>query len=322
MKNLPNTRVREEGLFPAEFDLNAWKNRRPQQSHGSSRFFFLLRFADKLYRFTRRFQFVRKCCVFTYRFSPRRRPRAPHTVSLFGELDATVAIEALRRDGYYPQITLPKRELNEILSYANNTRVHAGFGAERLAQLSYFPDRAREVENAIGQPVNISHYHQPEKACEAIDRILNDPKLAEIVEGYFGTHAPKHRVMMWWSHVTSMTRQERQSSYQTVNFHFDEFGSSSLYFSFYLTDVDENSGTHVLVKGTHTKKPMSMLLQTATQAEEVIAKTFESASIIELKGNAGSGFIEDPSLYHKANIPTERPRLFLQIRYYFGKDPL
>ena len=35
-----------------------------------------------------------------------------------------------------------------------------------------------------------------------------------------------------------------------------------------------------------------------------------------IEGNAGCGFIEDTSCYHKAHIPETKPRLALQIRYH------
>ena len=56
---------------------------------------------------------------------------------------------------------------------------------------------------------------------------------------------------------------------------------------------------------------MHVIAAKAVAFKEALSDDFK---IIE--GNAGCGFIEDTSCYHKAHIPETKPRLALQIRYH------
>ena len=105
---------------------------------------------------------------------------------------------------------------------------------------------------------------------------------------------------------------------QTVDFHFDLPGSQFTFFyaSFYLSDVDENSGAHTMIRGSHRFKPFKMKLSRSRCSEEAINKAYGHEQEIIITGTAGTGFLEDASCYHRALAPTQRERLMLQIRYF------
>ena len=85
---------------------------------------------------------------------------------------------------------------------------------------------------------------------------------------------------------------------------------------FYITPVlDEFSGPHLTIKGSHKRKPLWMLLKSGRLSDEKVYAYYGKDNEIEIKGKAGFGFFEDPSCFHKVKVPTSQNRLLLQIRY-------
>ena len=66
-----------------------------------------------------------------------------------------------------------------------------------------------------------------------------------------------------------------------------------LYVQFFVTDVDEGTGPHVMIKGSHKGIPLSMLFASVRQTDEAILRTFGQERTYSLTGKAGLGFIED-----------------------------
>lgn len=316
-QSLQKRAPREDQLFAPGFDLNEWKKKvgsaAPQTPTTLLQRF---QWLEKANRLLRRFHLVRKAAMLARRFATGSGVVPNQESSIFKDLDVAQAVDAIRRHAYYDQIRIPPKETGEILDYVASTRCRGGFGSVLLEQLAFFPDRVPEVEKEIGQPINIAHYDEPEKNCAAIGRILQDPKLLEIVCQYLGAQPLKTKVMLWWSFVTKMAESERLKEAQTIDFHFDELGSNSLYISFYLSDVGEGAGAHVLIRGSHSRKPLSFLCRTASLPDSVVLGHYGREAEVELRGKTGAGFIEDPFCYHKATIPSKTARLFLQFRYY------
>lgn len=80
----------------------------------------------------------------------------------------------------------------------------------------------------------------------------------------------------------------------------------------YLTDVDEGSGPHVYVRGTHLE-PCGLRLK--DYADEEILQSYGSERLISVTGPAGTAFTVNTHGIHKGTLPSARPRLLLQIQY-------
>jgi hypothetical protein len=78
----------------------------------------------------------------------------------------------------------------------------------------------------------------------------------------------------------------------------------------YLTDVDDTSGPHAYVEGTHRER---MPLRLRPYSDEHIQRKYGES--ITIKGAAGTGFLIDPRGIHKGIPPAKRPRLLLGIQY-------
>ena len=156
---------------------------------------------------------------------------------------------------------------------------------------------------------------QPLK-IEEVYKLRYDSYLLEVASQYLGYFPTNCDVKLWWSFADDLSLEERRSQFQTIDYHYDIHGFNFFYVSFYLTDVDEKSGAHRLVRGSHVNKKISMLLRSARVPEELIAKNYSPTDIITIEGKAGKCFLEDASCFHKALPPIENDRLLLQLRYF------
>lgn len=84
---------------------------------------------------------------------------------------------------------------------------------------------------------------------------------------------------------------------------------------FYITDVDEHSRPHVMLKGSHGKKPIHIMLSSNRHPDSTIFKHYSQENEIVITGKRGFGFVQDPSCIHKVVPPVTANRLLLQIRY-------
>lgn len=103
-------------------------------------------------------------------------------------------------------------------------------------------------------------------------------------------------------------------------FHFDLDDWRMLKFFFNLVDVDEGTGPHVFVKGSHRRRAMKhqLTLMVGHPADEVLGY-YGKDSTVTLTGKAGFGFGEDPFGFHMGTVPTEKPRLMMEVGFGVSK---
>ena len=232
------------------------------------------------------------------------------TESLFAEHSKAKVVDTLRRDGIYLGLDLPPAMVEEIVGFARTAPL------TRWAEQETFT--YGDVKNGrlpSGLPVVVGSVHKPE-ACPAVPRIQQDPLLRQFVAAYLGYVPQRFRVVLFWNFASNLTEEERKTVHQANNFHYDVDGYNFLYVQFFMTDVDEGSGPHIIIKGSHRNKPMHLLLSSVKQPDEAIHAYYGAQNETMIKGNAGMGFIEDTSSFHKAVVPTHRDRLLLQFVYY------
>jgi hypothetical protein len=158
----------------------------------------------------------------------------------------------------------------------------------------------------------ILDYKSPELEQLARD-VANDPYLISVARSFLGQLTGiETRVQS--SLVTEASVDYREQSAQTVTFHYDVHGYNFLYCFFYLTDCDETSGAHEMIVGSHKKKSLRFLLSSARKSDSTIYNYYPGLSNV-IKGQAGSGFFEDTSCFHRALAPSVNERICLQIRY-------
>ncbi len=151
--------------------------------------------------------------------------------------------------------------------------------------------------------------------CPSVDKIVRDATLIEIARkclGYYPTLITRH---LTWSFASDLEESEIQKLYPPTNFHYDVAGFNFVTVSFFITDVDENTGPHIMIEKSHNRKPLQMLFRSNIQKEADVWHYYNRSEELTITGNAGFGFFQDPSCIHRLKLPRNGNRLILQIRY-------
>jgi hypothetical protein len=141
--------------------------------------------------------------------------------------------------------------------------------------------------------------------CPHVLTVANFDFLIRTATQYLGCLPTISTLRIWWSFPGS----QRESSH---GFHrdYDDFRCVKLFV--YLTDVDETSGPHHFVRGSHRTRPE---LFRRTQEAETLKKAFGCDAIRVVTGAAGTAFLENSIGIHAGPIPISQPRLVLQVGY-------
>ena len=146
-----------------------------------------------------------------------------------------------------------------------------------------------------------------ESIPEAI-AIANDPKILSIVSRYIGCKPTIDEVVAWWSLPGREAPREEQF------FHRDNDSIRFLKLFVYLTDVDENSGPHVFIAGSH-ERPEMVDAGGRRFTDDDVAQAGLLKHAHHFTGPFGTAFLEDTFGLHKGQMPIDKPRLILQVRY-------
>jgi hypothetical protein len=222
--------------------------------------------------------------------------------------DVAAAVRGLRSDAVFRPVTLSAKAVADLRELAQSG-VCVNWGDERRyraaeVRAGRLPDGTRAIIGEIAEAP--SH--------PAVRDISEDPRVLGAVARYLGYVPAQRIVRLLWSFASDASLAERRAAGQTFLFHFDVQSYNFLYANFYLTDVDATSGAHVMIAGSHRRKPIGWLLQSANRGDDEIHRYYGPGELV-IAGRAGEGFLQDSSCYHKALVPQTADRLMLQIRY-------
>lgn len=208
-------------------------------------------------------------------------------------------LEEIEDNGFSSIVNVGEVRLKNIINYTNS--------------IDFFSIDKRE-------PFNIE-YSKPIKPdeslwytngnvleCKDIHDLVYDKTNIEIATKYLGKTPTIKDVRVWWSFP-----QNEKKYNQLYGYHYDIDAYKFLKLFIYLTDVDIDSGPHVIISNTHKKKTIFEKLNrrlTDAQAD----KYFSKDRINIMTAKAGEGFFEDTFAYHKGTAP-KKPRLILQVEY-------
>ena len=150
--------------------------------------------------------------------------------------------------------------------------------------------------------------------------IANRPDILGVVASMLGAKPTISCLQSWWSVPSGVGVAQ-----QAENFHRDVDDWRFVKLFIYLTDVDEESGPHVLVKGSHK---VNALTEIRRFGDEEVADTFGADKQVRFTGPAGSCFLENTYDIHRGYPPVSKPRLIFQVLYslrpviYGPKSPI
>ena len=231
--------------------------------------------------------------------------------SLFDDLDHDEVIQSLRSDGVYLGVTLPLNCVEQISEFA--------FSAEACANGDRsLPFRVQDLSNYkqnLGSEVLTGTFSELSERLPVIQQIQNDPKLLYVASAYLNTQ-PVSSSRLWWSFPANSTRQQ-QLKHAQGTFHYDpDVDFNALKFFFYISDVDQTSGPHVCVRGSHKKKRLRHKFTLFIgRSDDEIHRYYGSDNVLTISGPPGFGIAEDPMCFHKGEPPQEKPRLMLEVSF-------
>lgn len=191
--------------------------------------------------------------------------------------------------------------------------------AEIVEYLSDKPvyDRNNTIDRAFSQaqPEDMAFgIHLPENvlACPHIMEFVSSQKMVQLAADYLGCTPTLSCLGVQWSFPTDAPSVAQK-------FHRDSEDWKYLRFLIYLTDVDEGSGPHVYIKGSHRDRlPLRLKFYSADE----IAQQYGIESFVKILGKRGTGIAADTAGIHKGELPSARPRLILTFTFAILPNPL
>ncbi|MGH7308106.1 MAG: hypothetical protein ACREK6_05365 [Candidatus Rokuibacteriota bacterium] len=142
--------------------------------------------------------------------------------------------------------------------------------------------------------------------CPHVLSVANSDFVIRTATRYLGCLPTISTLRIWWLFPGSRLGASAPS------FHRDRDDWRCLKLFVYLTDVDETSGPHHFVRGSHRTQPE---LFWCTYDAKTLEKAFGRDAMCVITGTAGTAFLEATIGLHAGPIPIRQPRLVLQVGY-------
>lgn len=233
-----------------------------------------------------------------------RRPAPAATgdpVGILATVDLEATVRRLQRDGVAPLgPVLPAATVEHLRRLAHTVPAAPGADGEPVVVVD--PDALTCPRYDLQEPDLL--------ADEAVQALLVDPSLRRLADAYLGGEAINDMAAMWWS----VAQPGGPSAAAAQQFHTDRDRLSFLKFFVYLTDVDDDHGPHVFVRGSHRRLPARLRADRRFTDDEVI-DAFGASALVRLTGPAGTVFAADTGGLHKGLPPRLGHRLVFQVEF-------
>lgn len=205
------------------------------------------------------------------------------------------ALDALHRDGCTGlDGVLPPPLVESIVAHLRDAPVIGPGGGQ--VPLDRLPAGTRTAAYPLERVLD----------CPAVLDVVNHPAVLRLAARYLGCTATLSSLGIRWSFPT------RAGAEDTQLFHRDPDDWRFLKLFIYLTDVDEDTGPHVFVAGSH--RTAGRLRARPYDAAE-IERRYGRDAVWTITGPRGTAFIADTYGIHRGAVPLARPRLILQVQY-------
>lgn len=218
----------------------------------------------------------------------------------------------LRRDGFYKFERKLPPALCDALIDLSLTALGVGISLDKTPRQPSVFDRQN--------PGTVRHQFRPDQLFmdPTVQQLTTDPYFFAIAQQYLGFNPVQDLLSMWWSAPGDKALESRAAQL----YHFDMDRFKFVKFFVYLTDVDTNNGPHCYVRGSHTRKPASLLRDERISDDE-IEQHYKPEDCVELTGPVGTMLAVDTRGFHKGKPLAERDRLIFQLQFadsLFGQN--
>jgi hypothetical protein len=242
-----------------------------------------------------------------------RHPR-PSVASetVFSGVDANKAVRELNENGVALGLGLPSDFTRRILRFAETTECFARDDQET----GFLPRNVADMNRARARDIITGYYFEKVEDSPEIRQLKTDPMLRSIAGAYIGQTPVWIRTRLWWSFPAERVTDADLHAVAQEKFHFDMNGWRTVKFFFYITAADEQSGAHRCIVGSHRSRPIGLqLTMTVGRPTEELAAVYGKEKFLTITGEAGTGFAEDPFIFHTGSLCRDRPRLILELEY-------
>jgi hypothetical protein len=217
-------------------------------------------------------------------------------------------VQDIEENGYHVfSNKLPDEMIKAIYQYAKTTPV--GYLKTTAEQPGSLPEKVLFDENNPISP-RYDFNQQQIIECETLQKLIFDPSILAVAQGYLKTKPLLDLIAMWWSApFHGAAKSEAAQMY-----HFDLDRIKFLKFFFYITDVDSETGPHCYVRKSHKRLPPS-LLKDGRHTDADVEAAFGRENMVELCGTRGSIIAVDTRGLHKGKDLTRDKRLLFQIEF-------
>lgn len=230
------------------------------------------------------------------RWLANRRPRSSQRPSHNEAGSTNALVQDMTRQGYHMLSGLVEpQQVAEMRAYFS----------ERKARDPYRPTYDEFLPLTEARPETHVAFFDPKTVLNAPHAIAlaNHPVLLAGVEALLGCKPSIGYVAAWWSLPGDGTAEHAEL------FHRDVDDWAFYKFFLYLTDVDDRSGPHMYVPGSHAH---TSHLDIRRYSE---AEAHQLGPEIRFTGAAGTCFLENTYGMHRGLPPRDRPRLIFQVTY-------
>jgi len=177
------------------------------------------------------------------------------------------------------------------------------------------------VEGIVGwtRAVGAKRIDDPHVDCEGVTRIAHDPRAIEVARRFLGAEPILFTSKIYWTTPRPDANGRMGGAAENGQFHYDLADVKAVTLFVYLTDVDEESGPHVVIPGTQRRVTPAQILR-RTISEEFVQRHYPGKAVT-ITGRRGTSWFEDITCYHKQAIGT-KVRLMLSIIYSLHRRPL
>jgi hypothetical protein len=236
----------------------------------------------------------------------------PASSSLLPDVDAEDVVDGLIRDGMSLGLRLPAHAVQDICDFAQSTPC---FSRDRQDH-GFFPKDLAQANRERGRDIITGYYFEAVEKSATIMQLSRDAVLINIARAYIGCEPVHIRTRLWWSFPAANVTDADLHAVAQDKFHFDMNGWRTLKFFFYLTPTTERSGAHRCIIGSHAHRPLRhQLTLTLGRETKELEIYYPKDRFLTITGDAGTGFAEDPFLFHTGSLCEDKPRLILELEY-------
>lgn len=215
----------------------------------------------------------------------------------------------LNRDGFYKfDKKLSPQTVQNIVDFASKTPANY-LETKNTSVMKYSDEPVIFDEQNIISP---RYQFKMEQLVNQPDlqKLIFDQSVLAVAQSYLGSQPVLDLVTMWWS--APFGKVGKSAAAQM--YHFDMARLKFLKFFFYLTDVDEETGPHCYVRGSHKRLPFA-LQSDGRKTDEAVAECYAPEDLLEICSKKGTILAVDTRGLHKGKDLTKDKRLLFQLEF-------